>query len=150
MTFVPLCLFQQFSRFANFWFLICCTSAPPPLPSPTPPPSHPPRAGVLQMIPATSLTNGLPLTSVPLGFVLAISMLREGIEDYARYKSDLEVLQRCRCTVKKCDSLQVNLATAGIASLFADGAPVSAAASTEHSAAGAEMSLVGKTTCVHP
>ena len=43
------------------------------------------------MIKQTSLTNGVPLTGVPLGFVLGISMIREGIEDYARYKSDLEV-----------------------------------------------------------
>jgi hypothetical protein len=47
--------------------------------------------GILQTITVTSLTNGLPLTAVPLSFVLIISMLREGIEDYGRYKSDLEV-----------------------------------------------------------
>ena len=27
VTFVPVCLFQQFSRFANFWFLICCAAS---------------------------------------------------------------------------------------------------------------------------
>jgi len=43
------------------------------------------------MIKQTTLTNQLPLTGVPLSFVLGISMVREGIEDYARYKSDLEV-----------------------------------------------------------
>jgi hypothetical protein len=50
------------------------------------------HAVILQTIKITSLTGGLPLTAVPLSFVLIISMLREGIEDYGRYKSDLEVL----------------------------------------------------------
>ncbi len=55
-----------------------------------------PFAGILQTIKETSLTNQLPLTAVPLSFVLIISMLREGIEDYGRYKSDLEVLLALR------------------------------------------------------
>lgn len=48
-------------------------------------------------------------------------MLREGIEDYGRYKSDLEVLTRVAAQVLKIDDLQVNLALAGIASLPAEG-----------------------------
>jgi hypothetical protein len=56
----------QFKRLANIYFL---------------------TIAVLQSIPIIS-----PLTSVtaivPLVFVLAISMIREGIEDYIRYKSD--------------------------------------------------------------
>ncbi len=98
VTFVPVCLFQQFTRFANFWFLICC-HAPYSFNIPRflslffRSISHAtPLAGILQTIKETSLTNQLPLTAVPLSFVLILSMLREGIEDYGRYRSDLEVL----------------------------------------------------------
>ena len=58
-------------------------------------------AGVLQTIRVTSLTGGLPLTAVPLSFVLIISMLREGIEDYSRYKSDLEVHARAATAYRR-------------------------------------------------
>ena len=55
-------------------------------------------------MPQTSLTNGTPLTAVPLSFVLVISMLREGIEDYARYRSDLEVFAFLNFHYLKYDS----------------------------------------------
>ena len=68
LTFFPVCLFMQFKRVANIYFLV---------------------TAVLQSIPVVSALN--PLTAiVPLVFVLAISMIREGIEDYYRYKSDKE------------------------------------------------------------
>ena len=59
---------MQFKRVANIYFLV---------------------TAVLQSIPVVSALN--PITAiVPLVFVLAISMIREGIEDYYRYKSDKE------------------------------------------------------------
>ena len=105
VSFVPLCLFQQFTRFANFWFLMCCTMSRPccsaPLVSPLGAHFVMLLAGILQAIRVTSLTGGLPLTAVPLSFVLIISMLREGIEDYSRYKSDLEVHARAATAYRR-------------------------------------------------
>ncbi len=67
ITFLPKSLLIQFRRLANIYFLI---------------------TAIIQFIPAVS-----PLTPwsgiLPLAFVLAISMLREGIEDYGRYQEDL-------------------------------------------------------------
>ena len=65
-TFLPLGLLYQFLRFSNIYFLIVT---------------------ILQCIPSVSPLN--PYTAVmPMVFVLSISMLREGYEDYQRYKSD--------------------------------------------------------------
>jgi len=65
-TYLPLSLLLQFKRLANVYFLFIA---------------------VLQSIPAISPLN--PITAIlPLVFVLAVSMLREGVEDYMRYKSD--------------------------------------------------------------
>lgn len=56
-------LMYQFKRGANVYFLL---------------------QAVLNSIPAVSAMN--PITAIlPLSFVLGISMLREGLEDYARY-----------------------------------------------------------------
>jgi len=66
LTFLPLCLFQQFKRLANIYFLIMA---------------------VLQSIKIISPLN--PTTAIlPLVFVIFVSMLREGIEDYMRYTAD--------------------------------------------------------------
>ena len=65
-TFLPVALFLQFMRVANVYFLFIA---------------------ILQSIPAISPLN--PYTAImPLVFVLAVSIIREGIEDYNRYKSD--------------------------------------------------------------
>ncbi|CAI2359865.1 unnamed protein product [Moneuplotes crassus] len=65
-TFVPVSLLVQFFRIANIYFLIIC---------------------ILTLIPTISTLT--PLTAIlPLVFVLLVSMIREGIEDYYRYKSD--------------------------------------------------------------
>jgi phospholipid-transporting ATPase len=65
-TFLPKALLFQFMRLANSYFLIIA---------------------ILQSIPAISPLS--PLTAVaPIGFVLFVSMVREGFEDYARYKYD--------------------------------------------------------------
>lgn len=66
LTFVPVALFMQFMRVANIYFLMIA---------------------VLQAIPQISPLN--PITAiVPLAFVLSVSMIREAIEDYRRYKAD--------------------------------------------------------------
>ena len=69
ITFLPFALFIQFRKVSNIYFLIIA---------------------ILQSIPQIS-----PLASytaiAPLVFVLAVSMIREGIEDYLRYKSDKEI-----------------------------------------------------------
>ena len=65
-TFLPKALFYQFSRPANIYFLICA---------------------ILQCIPMISPLN--PLTAVlPILIVLSASLIREGMEDYARGKLD--------------------------------------------------------------
>ena len=66
LTFLPKGILIQFFRFANIYFLV---------------------TAIIQLIPILS-----PLSSstalVPLLFVLAISLIREGIEDYRRHKFD--------------------------------------------------------------
>lgn len=68
ITFFPVCLFVQFKRLANIYFLIMA---------------------ILQSISIISPLN--PTTAIlPLVFVIAVSMIREGIEDYMRYRADTE------------------------------------------------------------
>lgn len=67
-NFVPRQLFAQFSKLANFYFL--CVS-------------------ILQMIPGLS-TTGTYTTIVPLLFFVSLSMAKEGLEDFRRYKLDKE------------------------------------------------------------
>ena len=65
-TFLPKALFYQFNRLANIYFLICA---------------------ILQCIPMISPLN--PLTAIlPLVIVLSASLIREGMEDYARGQLD--------------------------------------------------------------
>jgi hypothetical protein len=65
-SFFPLCLLQQFKRFANIYFLIIA---------------------IIQSISIISPLN--PATAIaPLVFVIAVSMIREAVEDFIRYKSD--------------------------------------------------------------
>ena len=66
ITFLPKALIYQFARLANVYFLICA---------------------ILQCIPVISPLS--PLTAVlPLVIVLSASLIREGMEDYARGKLD--------------------------------------------------------------
>ena len=67
-NFLPRQLFAQFSKLANFYFL--CVS-------------------ILQMIPGLS-TTGTYTTIVPLLFFVSLSMAKEGLEDFRRYKLDKE------------------------------------------------------------
>jgi phospholipid-transporting ATPase len=65
---LPLSLLLQFTRVANVYFLI---------------------TAILQSIPIISPLH--PFSAIaPLIFVLAVAMTREGVEDYFRYKSDVE------------------------------------------------------------
>ena len=66
ITFIPKALLIQFVRLANIYFLVCA---------------------ILQCIPIISPLT--PVTAVvPLVFVLSVSIIREGIEDYSRAKLD--------------------------------------------------------------
>ncbi|KAJ5770566.1 uncharacterized protein N7511_002617 [Penicillium nucicola] len=65
-TFIPKFLFEQFSKYANLFFLF---------------------TAVLQQIPNVSPTNQY-TTIVPLAIVLAVSAIKEFVEDYKRRMSD--------------------------------------------------------------
>ncbi|KAL2269001.1 hypothetical protein VTJ83DRAFT_3847 [Remersonia thermophila] len=65
-NFLPKQLFFQFSKLANFYFLVI---------------------GILQMIPGLS-TTGTYTTIGPLIFFVALSMAKEGYDDYRRYRLD--------------------------------------------------------------
>lgn len=77
MTFLPLSLLLQFKRYANIYFII---------------------TAILQTIDVISPLN--PSSAwTPLIFVLGLSILREGMEDYSRHRSDIEMNSKCRCQV---------------------------------------------------
>ncbi len=65
-NFLPRQLFAQFSKLANFYFL---------------------SVSILQMIPGLS-TTGNYTTIVPLSFFVALSMAKEGYDDFRRYRLD--------------------------------------------------------------
>eukprot|EP01137_Pigoraptor_chileana_P037558 Opistho-2@34829 len=72
LTFLPKNLFQQFTRIANLYFLILL---------------------FIQLIP--EVTSQSPATTaVPLLLVLSITAVKDGVDDYKRYKSDLTVNKR--------------------------------------------------------
>jgi phospholipid-transporting ATPase len=76
VTFLPVCLFLQFKRYANIYFLV---------------------TAVLQSLPYVSPLS--PLTAIlPLIFVLGVTMIREAYEDYNRYKNDTK-LNETKCSV---------------------------------------------------
>ena len=60
-------LLEQFSRFANAYFLLVC---------------------VLQLIPSISITGGLPTAGLPLVFVLLFDGIVTAREDYKRHQDD--------------------------------------------------------------
>ncbi|KAJ5815652.1 hypothetical protein N7474_007429 [Penicillium riverlandense] len=66
VTFIPKFLFEQFSKYANLFFLF---------------------TAILQQIPNVSPTNKF-TTIVPLGIVLLVSAIKELVEDYKRRVSD--------------------------------------------------------------
>jgi phospholipid-translocating ATPase len=97
-NFLPRQLFAQFSKLANFYFLM---------------------VSVLQMIPGLS-TTGNYTTIAPLIFFVSVSMGKEGFEDYRRYKldkqennSDATVLHAYGPTEKTEDSSSLTSAGGG-------------------------------------
>ena len=69
ISFLPVSLFYQFKKFSNIYFLAIAV-----------------LTGIPEISPFTPITSIL-----PLAFVVVVSMVREGYEDYQRYKSDREV-----------------------------------------------------------
>lgn len=72
VTFVPVFLLEQFSKYANVFFLFI---------------------GCIQQIPGVSPTNRW-TTLVPLGIVLLVAAAKEIAEDWRRYTSDMEMNAR--------------------------------------------------------
>jgi len=66
-NFLPKFLWEQFTRFANSYFLAVC---------------------VLQSIPAISITNGIPFSALPLGSVLLFDAVITAREDWKRHQDD--------------------------------------------------------------
>lgn len=95
ITFLPKFLFEQFSRYANLFFLF---------------------TAILQQIPGISPTKRY-TTIVPLGVVLLVSAVKEYVEDYRRKKSD-QTLNSSKAQVLKgstfTDTKWVNIAVGDI------------------------------------
>jgi len=72
-TFFPKAILFQFLKINNFYFL---------------------TVAILQV---TTLSPISPLTTAAFGFVIALSLIREAIEDYARYRFDKQI-NREKCT----------------------------------------------------
>lgn len=78
LTFLPLSILFQFKRFANIYFLII---------------------SILCAFTAISPFN--PYSSgIPFLFVVLCSVFREGVEDYARYRSDRGKFKILKCTFR--------------------------------------------------
>lgn len=67
LTFLPLNLMVQFSKMANFYFLILT---------------------LLELIPAINSPGGFITMLLPLMFVVSVSMIKDIFEDHKRYRSD--------------------------------------------------------------
>jgi phospholipid-transporting ATPase len=68
-SFFPLNLLEQVTKMANIYFIIFA---------------------ILQVIPSISNSNGQPTILLPLIFVIVVSMIKDFVEDYKRWKSDAE------------------------------------------------------------
>ena len=69
LTFVPVNLFEQFTKVANMYFLLIA---------------------ILQCIPDVSITKRMPIILIPLSFIVIITAIKDIIEDLKRYASDKE------------------------------------------------------------
>jgi phospholipid-transporting ATPase len=69
LTFLPLNMMLQFSKMANFYFLVL---------------------SVLECFPLVSDSSGFPVLLFPLSFVVGLSMIKDIYEDYQRHRSDSE------------------------------------------------------------
>ncbi|XP_031494819.1 putative phospholipid-transporting ATPase 9 [Nymphaea colorata] len=70
-TFIPKSLFEQFRRVANLYFLLAAS------------------LGFTRLSPYSGVSS-----MVPLSFVILVSMIKEAVEDWKRFKQDLEVNNR--------------------------------------------------------
>lgn len=84
VTFIPKNLFEQFRKLANVYFLLIA---------------------ILQVVPQTTVSNGVPNILMPLLFVVFVSAMKDLFEDLKRRKSDREENQRT-CLVWKEGSWQ--------------------------------------------
>ena len=79
LTFIPLSIFYQYTRFANLYFLVLC---------------------ILVSIP--SVATWSPISQIgPTVVVLMISILREAVEDIRRFKSDTTTNNQIVTLIKK-------------------------------------------------
>ncbi len=69
LSFVPINLFEQFHRFANLYFVFIV---------------------LLNWVPAVN-AFGKEVAMLPLLFVLSVTAIKDGFEDYRRYKSDKKI-----------------------------------------------------------
>lgn len=80
ITFIPVAILLQFKRYANIYFLFIA---------------------IIQSIPLISPLSAFS-SWTPLCFVITVSLIREGIEDYLRHRSDVEVnASKCQIYDKK-------------------------------------------------
>ena len=77
ITFLPVNLFNQFKRIANAYFLFLL---------------------ILQLIPQISSLNPT-TTIVPLVLVLAVTAIKDAVDDLKRHKSDNYLNNVCKCRV---------------------------------------------------
>lgn len=69
MTFLPLVLFYQLTRFSNFYFL--CVA-------------------MLQLVPPISDSGGVPTYLIPISIIVGLAIVKEFFEDFSRHRSDEE------------------------------------------------------------
>ncbi|PHJ15167.1 proton atpase, partial [Cystoisospora suis] len=69
VTFLPLVLFYQLTRFSNFYFL--CVA-------------------MLQLVPPISDSGGVPTYLIPISIIVGLAIVKEFFEDYSRHRSDEE------------------------------------------------------------
>lgn len=69
LSFLPKNLMEQFSQLANLYFL---------------------GISIMQMLPQVSITKGVPMELLPLGFIVLVTMLKDLFEDRKRQKQDNE------------------------------------------------------------
>ena len=88
LTFLPLNLMLQFSKFANLYFLVLT---------------------IMECFPLISDSGGVPVLAMPLSFVVGISMIKDVYEDYLRHRSDSEENNRQILKGKTHDEKQLEI-----------------------------------------
>ncbi|XP_060071091.1 phospholipid-transporting ATPase IF-like [Ylistrum balloti] len=84
LNFLPKNLFEQFRRIANFYFLC---------------------VGIVQLIIDTPVT---PITSIaPLVFVVSVTAIKQGYEDYLRHRADNEVNNRTTQVIRDGEIMEI-------------------------------------------